>query len=83
MYKVGIIRKESALLGQTTELSISERYRQVRQACREKFADEFCNAVLPVTPIWLLPPKSELPTSPFGLAWYVWAGIGLVLGKVL
>ncbi len=91
MYQMGVISIQKVgseqpvpTLGQVPDdLSISERYRQIQDSCREKFGSAFCDAVLPATPIWLPPPERGVETPPFGLSWYVWAIIGFVMGKVL
>lgn len=86
MYEITVKQQnqQAPFLGQVDDnLSISERYRQIRDSCVEKFGPEFCNAVLPQTPIWLPPPERGVETPPFGLSWYVWAIIGFLMGKVL
>ena len=80
----GLQSQAVASLGQIdADLSISERYEQIKENCIERFGPEFCNAVLPVAPIWLPPPERGVETGAFGLSWYVWAIIGFVMGKVL
>lgn len=63
--------------GLPAEMSIQDAYRWLQEQCIDQIGPDVCAALLPRDPIWLPPHRTtQLP-------WYLWALIGLVVGKVI
>jgi len=50
-------------------------YARVREMCEDQIGVDFCNSILPQTPILQEPGLTS--------KWYFWAGLGFLAGKIL
>lgn len=51
-------------------------WQKAREECEERFSPAQCQALLGLRPTILAPPEE-------GIKWYVWLGIGVLVGKVI
>ena len=59
--------------------TLEQRYEDLRDACAERYGDDFCNAVLPRNLVYAITREDQRPTVP----WWGWMLMGAFVGRLL